>query len=313
MNPLSFGLVFIAALASILGCRHQAGLSNSSVEFDSKLLLPWSMAHQNVGTAKSPALYEFKRHGKTLWYLASKHSNSVDAPGFKLIEWAMENRSPDIIILEGFGSSLGLNPKDIAYAALEGAKSGFYPSGEVGFAIEKALERKIPFIGGEPSDRAIFNSAIRRGYSANDLLSFEFVRRMPQINRSGELKGKKIETIYSDYIRSRAKTYQIEDTVLSFDEFKKWYSAKQGKEFSLSSGEKGETAPIDSGPYLGPYFTQKISIDLTRDRDEHIISTIGEMLTRYNNVLIIYGSSHYRIQHEALKQTMGAPTELAVP
>ena len=170
-----------------------------------------------------------------------------------------------------------------------------------------ATGRAVPFAGGEPSDKSTLEIVRKKGFSANDLLSFEFVRRMPQINRSGDLKKKDIETIYLEYVQSKAKDYKIKEATFTFEQFKAWYANKQGREFSLTSGGQGETAPLDEGPF----YTQKISLEVTRGRDENILSTIAGMLNKYNNVLVIYGSSHYRIQHEALTNALGGPKELA--
>ncbi|MDZ4677044.1 MAG: IS3 family transposase [Oligoflexia bacterium] len=60
----------------------------------------------------------------------------------------------------------------------------------------------------------------------------------------------------------------------------------------------------------GPFFTQKISLVVTRIRDEHILQTIAELLNKYQRVLIIYGSSHYRLQHQALKVALGQPKDI---
>lgn len=308
MNKTFLSIILMSTL--IQACSHTSKSGDqglSQIEFDSNLILPWSKASKNLDTAKSPSLYEFKSSGKTLFYLASQHSNKITDPAFKLIKTASDKR-PDILILEGFSKDLGVSPKSISTAVLEGVKDGFYPSGEVAYAVQLANEAKIPFVGGEPSDTYLLEKVTAKGYSANDLLNFDFVRRMPQMNRSGELNSKKVELLYADYVKAKAKSYGYKGSTLTFDEFKKWYQDKQGKAFSNSSGEKGETAPIDDGPF----FTQKISLEVTRARDEHILQTIAEMMSKYDKVLIIYGSSHYRIQHEALKKALGQPqTQLA--
>lgn len=275
------------------------------IKFDTGLILPWSKASENLDTARSPALYEFKYKEKTLLYLASQHSNKITDPTFQLIKTASDRR-PDIFILEGFSKDLGISPASVISAVLDGIKDGFYPSGEAAYAVQLANDTKIPFVGGEPSDLFILKRIEAQKYSVNDLLSFNFVRRMPQINRSGELNAKSVESSYNEYIKAKAQTLEYKGPTYTFQEFKKWYRDKQGKEFSNLSGEKGETAPIDKGSY----FTQKISLEVTRARDEHILQTIAEMLNQHDRVLVIYGSSHYRIQHEALKKVLGEPREV---
>ena len=78
-------LISVVVLSS--SCSHMHSVGSSEIRFDSNLILSWSKAQKNLETAKSPALYEFEKAEKKLWYLASQHSNDVEAPAFKLIKW----------------------------------------------------------------------------------------------------------------------------------------------------------------------------------------------------------------------------------
>ena len=295
-------LTFIQVLSS---CK-TVSVTQNPINISSDLLTPWSEALKDVTTAESPALYEFKDADKKLWYLASRHSNQVDQPVFKFIDLVMK-KNPDVIIVEGFETDLGLSPKAISESVLTGIKDGFYPSGEPSYAIDLAVKNRIPFIGGEPNDKDIYQQILKAGYSANDLLSFNFIRRLPQINRSGELEKTKIEEIYRGYIKGKAKDFGYTEKTLSFVEFKKWYKKNQGKTFSLDAGAKGETAPIE-----GPYYTQKISLEVTKIRDMNILKTVSCMMNKYKKVLVIYGSSHYRVEHNAIKAALGEPTKIGL-
>ncbi|WP_409478538.1 hypothetical protein [Pseudobdellovibrio sp. HCB154] len=303
MKKYLFILISIALIAS---CKTAEKQNVEPIHIDPKLLIPWGEALKDETTAESPAIYEFKSKDKKLWYLASRHSNKIDQPVFKYISEVI-NKKPDVIIVEGFESDLGFSPKEISESVLQGIKDGFYPAGEPSYAIELATKNNIPYIGGEPNDKLILQEILKAGYTANDLLSFNFVRRMPQINRSGELKKNKVENIYAKYIKSKARDFDYKGKTLNFNKFKEWYLKNQGKKFSLTAGEKGETAPIE-----GPYFTQKISLEVTKIRDINILQLISNMMNKYNKVVIIYGSSHYRVEHKAIKASLGEPKRISL-
>lgn len=299
-------LYILIAIAFIASCKTLETQSFGPVNIDSKQLISWGEALKDESTAESPALYEFRSKDKTLWYLASRHSNKNDQPVFKYINKVVDKK-PAVIIVEGFQSDLGFSPKEISESVLQGIKDDFYPAGEPSYAIELAVKNNIPYIGGEPNDKLILQEVIKSGYTANDLLSFNFVRRMPQINRSGELEKNKIESIYSQYIKRKAQDFDYKGKTLNFKKFKEWYLKNQGKKFSLTAGERGEAAPIE-----GPYFTQKISLEVTKIRDTHILQVISDMMNKYDKVLIIYGSSHYRVEHKAIKASLGEPQKVGI-
>jgi len=301
-------ILFVLALPIFIGCAHKSRLP-AQVNIDTAQLIPFDEARIDTSTAKSPALYKFENNQKSLWYLASNHSTDASSDTFRFISYVFDTHKVDIAIVEGVESDLGLNPKGLKEQLLADKTSTFYPNGETSFIIELASVKDIPFIGGEPSDKDIYKALIKKGYSAQDFIGFYFVRRIPQEKRSKEVTSLlSLEKSFTAYSRNKAKALGIENFIFSFTEFRTWYKNNQGKDLSLASGDQGEAAPID-----GPYFTQKLSKIITTIRDEHILTTIGEMLNTYQNVFIVYGSSHYRVEHRALKKALGMPVEIDLP
>lgn len=298
-------IFLLFSVAATLGCAHGLNVPSETPVIKSKDLISFDEALSDASTAKSPALYEFKKGPVELLYLASNHVTDPKSETFRLIEYAFAKKSFRLIIVEGFETSLGQSPVEIKNAILSGNTKDFYPNGEPSYAVELAVRNGIPFIGGEPNDKQIFLSVKSGGYSVEDLIGFNFVRRIPQLRRQRKvIDMATLESEFKWYSKAKAKDFGVEDLTFNFEAFKKWYSSKQGKNLSLESGEKGETAPMD-----GPYFTQKLSKIITTARDENIVNTITTMLSTHQKVLIIYGSSHYRIEHKALKNALGEPTE----
>ncbi len=296
--------LFLAYLL-FTSCAHVLS-TEFSANIDSSQVIPFDEARQDTTTARSPALYKFTKDDRQLWYLASSHGTDSTSDTFKFIRHVFNLQKIDIVIVEGFETDLGINPRAISSYIFEGKKDTFYPNGESSFAIENAIIKNVPFIGGEPSDKDIYKSILEKNYSAQDVIGFNFVRRIPQLKRSGLITNlSSIEPQFSSYLKTKQKDFGIKDIKFTFEDFKNWYKNKQGKDLSLESGEKGETAPMD-----GPYFTQKISKVITTIRDEHILKTINGLLKKYRNVFIAYGSSHYRVEHKTLKAALGEPKEI---
>ncbi len=298
--------IFICLLP-LFGCAH-AHRHPDSIAIDSRAVLLFEDARKDESTAKSPALYRFQKGDRTLLYLASSHSTDPNSDTFQLVRYVFKSEKPDVAIAEGFETRLGFNPKGVFERASRGETEDFYPDGEPSFIMEQAKANGTPVIGGEPSDQDVYKALVSKGYSANDMIGFYFVRRIPQIRRSGEVKDMaSLERSFTNYSKAKARDVGIQNFKFSFEEFKDWYSTKQGKELGINAGEKGETAPID-----GHYFTQQLSRIITTIRDEHILTTISDMLNKYPKVFIAYGSSHYRIEHRALKAALGEPKELGL-
>jgi hypothetical protein len=278
----------------------------TKVTIDANRLIAFDEAKKDLSTAKSPALYRFDHDGRVLWYLASKHSVDSKSETFRLIEHVFKSQKIDVVVVEGFETRLGVNPKSISDYILAEQKKNPYSNGEPAFVIENSVKRGVPFIGGEPSEKDIFRTALDRGFTAQDMIGFEFVRRMPQLKRAGTVKDMgTLGREFSSYSLGRAMDLDLKDFKFSFADFSKWYRKNQSQELSVESGDKGETAPMN-----GHYFTQKISLVVTRLRDEHIINTIAELLNQHKSVFVVYGSSHYRIEHLALKAALGSPTQI---
>ena len=291
----------------LAGCVHQT-TTESKISINATQTIPFDQARVDASTAKSPALYKFTKSGHDLWYLAASHGTEVNSDTFKFIHYVLNTQKINIVIVEGFETGLELSPTSITGHILDGKTATFYPNGEPSFVIENALDKHIPFVGGEPSDKDIYNAILQKGFYAQDLLGFNFVRRIPQLKRSQQITNlESLQTQFNSYIKSKLKDFDIKDFNFTFEDFKNWYKINQRKNLSLESGEKGETAPID-----GPYLTQKISKVITVIRDEHILKTINELLKKFQNVFIVYGSSHYRVEHLALKNALGMPVEIDI-
>lgn len=297
-------VIFLLFLA--MGCAQKNVEAVKPITMDLKQLISFDEALRDESTIKSPALYEYSFQGKKLWYLAANHTNDPKSETFQLIKYVFDNQPVQAVIIEGFETTSGESPKNIKEMMLKGQTKDFYTNGEASYVIEMAVKNGVPFFGGEPNDKEIYSSIKKQGYEAIDLIGFNFVRRLPQLRRQGKVKDmRNLQSEFEWYAESKALDFGIENFSFSFKDFEKWYRLKQGKKLSIDAGQNGETAPMS-----GPYFTQTISKVITTARDENILNAIAATMNKYQNVLIVYGSSHYRIEYKAIEKSLGSPKEL---
>lgn len=65
------------------------------------------------------------------------------------------------------------------------------------------------------------------------------------------------------------------------------------------------TAPVKNGTFL-----LQLSVDIGKIRDYKIVDTIADAVTKYNRVLVVYGSGHIISQQFILQDMFGDPIDV---
>ena len=255
---------------------------------------------------KEPYVYPFKASYKAtngqLHFIASFHSNKIESETFKMIQDTIVNEKIDLIILEGFKYSDGLSPKGISTWAKNQGKNGHYNGFETAFTIKTALEKGIPFIGGEPDDSYILSEVQKKGFSTNDLIFYYFVQQVFQHTMNETIDNIDVTEIFKKVILGQKNLFT--NKAPSFEEFKEWYLLKNKQEFVLSEINEESPAPF----YDGKLYTQKVASAVLLARDQFIVTKIADSLKKNKTVLVVYGGSHWSTQSEALENLYGKPT-----
>jgi len=275
--------------------------SSSKSEAKSSLVRAWSLELKRTEPMPYPFVAEFRSGKKNLHYLAINHENWKSSKSFRLIREVFRKQVSDIVLMEGFENSQEINPKRMVIAAKSDGKNSFYKWGETTFAIQEAVRRNIPFVGGEPDESEILSGVTSHGYSARDLLYFYFVRQIPQMQRDQTLTEISIESSFNRFISKTMKRLRMLEKEPSFEEFKTWYFEKNKQPFFLSNIDSEASAPLADGEM----FTQRISSHVGQVRDEFVIQRVRELLLNHDRVLMIYGGSHFVCQQHALEALLG--------
>lgn len=295
-----------ACLSTFIALAFYSCAGKSEMKLDLSKIRPWSTNLSDP--LPPPYVVDFEFGAKALTFVAVQHSNESSSPSIKLVGDTMDTRRFSAVVLEGFPRSQGLSPFYLKDEAAKDGANGFYKNGETSIAVQKAVKKAVPYVGGEPEESVVRAAALAAGFNENDLFCFYIVRQVPQWRRDGTFMGQSFEERYSQMaaaLGSRLGFSPGKEPSLEF--FHKWYQAKMGKPFRAREVSTEMVAPIASGEFL----TQRISSIVGRVRNEHIVRVTEEMLNLYGRVLVVYGASHFPMQQLAFESMLGKPARIA--
>lgn len=286
---------FVFLISCLAGC-----VSNSKL--DPSLVAPWSDHLSKEEPYEYPFKARYGRDGKKLTYIASLHANTVGSATFKMIEDTFEQQKIQFVILEGFGHSLGVSPKDrVDWASKQGA-NGTFDGFETAFSILKANKWRVPFRGGEPSEAFVHSQILRTGFATEDLVFYQFLQQVFQFRESHPASEIDAKDLFEKFINRKSAALGLK-AVSTLANFNSWYSSKMGESFFPKMFPPEDLAPYEDGKR----FTQRVSSIVCRIRDQFVLAKIDEALADYDSVLVIYGGSHWSTQKKALERALGAP------
>jgi hypothetical protein len=242
----------------------------------------------------------YQKNNKQLAFVAAFHDRRELT--FEKVREAIEVLNPEIVIVEGAPSSLGVNNPEIITLAREQVSENPILSGENLYSVYLADKSGFSFIAGEPDDDEILQYCLKKGYSLMDLMGFYLVRQIPQC---------KIDKIFTepfelDSFEKFAYSF-IEDNFgvdsfsFSLPEFYHWYKEVVGSCFDLKSIEYDQFEGLPENHLL-----IRLSIDLNQFRDQHLAKIIDKTCQQFDRVLIVYGAAHYIIHKPMLEETFGS-------
>lgn len=303
MKQLTIGiLLFSAVLAATAsppdGCR-----------IDAARALSWSQFGTLKPDAEPPSLYVYAGCGKQLAYVAAEHSNEANGKTFAAVRRAFERYRPHHVVLEGFPSSMGVNPLPLIKHSAKVA--GTPGDAEPYLSVRLAQSQGVTFSGGEPDDSDIFASVRTKGMSARDLFAIYVLRQIEQWVRETRIASHRdpvLDDLIRDYARSFATDAKVEIAdiapIATLAGFRNWYASVNGLDFMQSY------RPEDAWPVTPETNrqTNKLIVTISDARDTHILGELSKALSQHDVVLVVYGASHHDIQAPALAAALGKPT-----
>ena len=240
----------------------------------------------------------YKNKLKELQFVAAFHGVGVYSSTFQMIKKTVDLFQPEVVIVEGIHSSLGMDAPCLIKIAKTQFSQDFQSCGESIYSIYLAHSNNFSFIGGEPDEEEIVRGCVKWGYTLQDILGFYLVRQVPQWRREG-----KLEVSFDSLAEEFISVYQerLNLTQYTKDIFYDWYIEKTGCFFNLKNVSEESSMPLESGTFL-----QKISAKITMLRDEHLQKVIEQNINRFDRVLVVYGRAHHIIHRGALEEYFGS-------
>jgi hypothetical protein len=275
---------------------------------DEKLVQPWSQELSRAQPLPPPYVAEFRSGARSLTYLAVEHEQDGSGKSLGLVKKVVGQGKYDVILLEGFPWSKGMNPNALREMASRDGVNDFFAGGEISVAVQGAMSLKKAFYGAEPDDLAVKAALLAAGFTPEDVLGFYVTRQIPQWERDGTLLQKSFDTAYLNFRDTFGRKLELDAGVLPTPEsFREWFAKKNGEIFHARDVGTETVAPYVDGTV----FTQKMSAVVGKVRDQHVVRVIDDMLEKKKSILVIFGASHYLTQRPALEATLGAPESLS--
>jgi len=232
----------------------------------------------------------FSNGQKNLYDINAAHVAGTDNPTCKTIAEAIVRYKPQAMVIES------TNDKGF---------SADTPMSTAVYADSLARAHNIKVIAGEPSDSAVLDAMLDKGYSAKDVMAFYMLRSIPQGKRNGTIVDEEsFARVAKNMLDMCFAGYKGEKITLP--EFKAWYEAHKADNKGFLGIEISDIAP-DASPDA-TYF-QKLSAQAGIIRDRHIIGTIANALNAYDNVLVVYGGAHLVQSQPVFEQMFGSKGE----
>lgn len=266
------------------------------------LVMPWS-EELSSGEAPLPFLAKYARDEKAIYYLAAQHSNNGSDPTYRMMNEYSKKFPAQLFLIEGFETEKGYSPQEIKEWAISDGVNGKFSGGEAAYAVQIALRKKVPFIGLEPSEKEILSALEKQKFTAQDIANYYFIRQLPQWKRAGTFDVGKIRSTYASFVKGVAAKFETEVNT-DYEDFLKWYKAKNKEAFSPTTYDSETAAPLSNGKY----YTQKLAAIVGMVRDRHMVRLIENERHSKNFLFIVVGGSHWMTQKLALEAISGFPS-----
>jgi len=254
------------------------------------------------------AVNHFQKVDKNLYYINARHAtkDGLHKPTIETIEKAIEDYKPQLVIIEGVPTAIGVSPAPYVKFAEKDSVDNFLIGGEPVYALLLAHKNNIPFVGGEPTDIEIFSAMEKEGYSLKDMMAFYLLRAIPRawIEKRPMSEEGYFQLFVDEYL-GKFFEHVPEHERLTLAEFEEWYATHRDKRSNPDylAVQMGDMAPWDTP--TASYF-QTLNYRLGMVREEHLDTLIGESMTNYDRVLVVYGDGHF-VQSRAVFEKMLGP------
>ncbi len=259
------------------------------------------------GITSFPAVvhYDDERGDECLRYIAAKHTpgpvpsdGKEGAPVFELIKAAYEDYKPDYVIAEGFNKS---QTEWLIHTCDNPEYINQENPGEALYAVILAKKNNVRVTSGEPEDKDILKEIEKHGYSKDDMAALYLIRGVAEGFRNKAIKE---ESEIPTFVNKLGEDFeQLFGKKYNYEHCKEWLTKNYGSMWNVRSFKETErTAGVKEGEPL-----QRVAHEIGILRNKEILTTILDAKKEHKKILVVYGGSHYYVQHKVLDKYFGQP------
>lgn len=209
-----------------------------------------------------------------LFYIHTDHVKNTDNPTYHTIDAAFDHYRPEGVVIERGGDAAGPQFEKYVSFILDRFKTPSSVTNECDYTILTALQKGLPLANGEPTDDVVFEYLITTGYSSKEYQAYWHLRGIAQLVERNQIGLSSFDKIFEQRLGLLASKHSIDrKDQLSVEEYKKWFSLHYAERSTVLDVSTNDLAP--ERPDVGT-FAQRLSYDLQRIREPHIIQTITD-------------------------------------
>lgn len=257
-----------------------------------------------ISSVRYPCTNSYRRRRFELTFVGSHHGAERRTETQAHVQDAFSRAAPRVLIVEGFATGEGPSPAEVSEDARRGESA--WARGEGGFAVRLALAADIPFFGGEPTRRQMYDALLQQGYTREDLFGGLLLDATAQ-NLMADRLVSPSEERFAELFAAVQRLLREEQSLdlppdYDMDDFCTWYRGAFGVAFREDPHIPARTAP-DPASRIG-----RMHIASNRLRDVHLLGSIRARLEEYGKVLVVYGGGHLTALSPALTDMLAPPT-----
>lgn len=257
-----------------------------------------------TSSVRYPCTSSYSRRRFELTFVGSHHGAERMNETQAHVQEAFSRAAPRVLIVEGFATDEGPSPADVSENARRGESD--WARGEGGFATRLALAAGIPFFGGEPTRRQMYDALLQQGYTQEALFGGLVLDATAQSLLADRLQSPSEER-FAELFAAVQHLLREEQSLdlppdYNIDDFYAWYRNNFGVAFREDPRILTRIAP-DPATRIG-----RMHIASNRLRDVHLLGSIRTKLEEYRSVLVVYGGGHLTALSPALADMLVPPT-----
>lgn len=233
-----------------------------------------------------PYVYRIEADSGALLYFGSRHSFDPTDPQMDRLEEVWSTFKPDILYTEGTRVSAidSLSQKQVMERF-----------GEMGMTWHLAHQDRVPVRSLDPNRKAEIDYLKQQGWSGEQLMMFYTLRQVAQSqSQQGSID---LTQAVPKYLKSLVQRFNLQGptTLTQFEDAVVRH---------LPGVQNWKAIPMSyfyPGPQDPSYFTNKISTDSNRFRDQYHVGLLTEAVRSGKRVFAIAGSAHAVMQEPALR------------